>query len=493
MAGKVAPSFQLDAGFSQLKSQIVERTGHFYYQDKDDLLWERVRKRLRITGCRDTNQYLERLNDPVLGPTEWARLESDITIGETFFFRYAEQFAALRERILPDIIARRAGERRLRIWSAGCATGAEPYSIAILLKQLLGDELANWRISIIGSDINDAFLDTARRAVFGRWALRTLSAEETSALFEPAEAKDQWRLKKEYRTQVRFERHNLLSLIDGTSPLQFTDFDLVLCRNVLIYFHPTMVVRIVQALSQTMRDEGWMLLGHAEPNPAFADFLKLINLPGTVAYRRSLEGDVTAQTNILAGNLPARAPPVLQMPAHRVARSPGGPPEAQRSSRPARPLSPPLSPPPEPQPGSLPQRPDSLLAEVRALADAGRFRTAEELCRRALLSQPLNPVLHYYEGLIAQAVKNPAGAEKAFRRSIYLDKSFAMAHYHLGLLLLADGRYGTGRRSLANAARIAAGMPDEAVLDEADGLTAHELQGLVRLHLRAAPPSIGEN
>lgn len=478
MAQKLASNFEFDAGFSRLKDRIIERTGHFYYQDKDDLLWERIRKRLRATGCGDASHYLEHLDDPALGSREWAHLEAGITIGETFFFRYAEQFTALRERILPEIIDHRRHERRLRIWSAGCATGAEPYSIAILLNQLLGSDLQNWRISVIGSDINEAFLETARRASYGRWPLRALSSQDRATFFEPTESEDQWQLKKEYRALVRFERHNLLSLLDGTSPLQFTEFDLVLCRNVLIYFHPATVIGIVESLKNTLRDGGWMLLGHAEPNPGFASFLQVINLPGTTAYRRGPIAEPSAgspRERILA---PSEPPPSL----------------AVRQTLPRHPARKPLAPPPavDRPPLALPSLPDTLpdtlLAEIRALADAGQFGDAEKLCRKALADEPLNPVLHYFEGLIAQAMERLRMAEEAFRRSIYLDKSFAMAHYHLGLLLLADGRDGAGRRSLANAARIVSHLPGPTVLDEADGLTAQEMRDLVRLHLGGLTP-----
>ena len=157
----------IDPGFPHLKSRIIERTGHFYYQDKDDLLWERVRKRLRATGLADSTQYLNLLDDAISGPAEWGKLEAEITIGETFFFRYAEQFAALRETILPEIIDRKGGTQRLRIWSAGCSTGAEPYSLAILVKEILGERLGTWRVSIVGTDINDSFLHLARQARFG--------------------------------------------------------------------------------------------------------------------------------------------------------------------------------------------------------------------------------------------------------------------------------------------------------------------------------------
>lgn len=466
MAEPAPASPDLDLAFPRLKGRIIERTGHFYYQDKDDLLWERVRKRLHATGLSTCAQYLELLDNPMSGDAEWSRLEAGITIGETFFFRYAEQFAALRETILPELIGRKRSERRLRIWSAGCATGAEPYSLAILVSQLLGDELKVWRIGIVGTDINEAFLATARKAQYGPWALRSLSPEEKEQHFMPA-GRNLWQLRPEFRSLVRFERHNILSLLDGTSPLQFSEFDLILCRNVLIYFHPDTVVRVVSSLRDCLRDDGWMLLGHAEPNPSFADFLGLVSLPGTIAYRRSLRTSLpdippVAPSPPLAPPLPSRAP---KRPAGKKIPLPSAEQPLRRHA--------------------VPVDPDSLLDTLRKAADAGDLAAAQDLCRQALLDHPLSPAAHFYQGLIAWALERIVDAEKAFRRGIYLDKNFVMAHYHLGLLLLADGRYGPGRRSLANAARAAASMSDTQQLEEADGLTAGELRNLVRAHLAA--------
>ena len=254
MAARAAAPL-IDAGFPQLKSRIIERTGHFYYQDKDDLLWERVRKRLRATGLRDSTQYLSLLGDPISGPAEWSRLEAEITIGETFFFRYAEQFAALRATILPEIVARKSATRRLRIWSAGSSTGAEAYSLSILVNEILGESLNDWRVSILGTDINDGFLKAARQAQFGKWALRSMPAPERERYFIGVD-KDRWQVRPEFRSVVRFERHNLLSLLDGTSPLEFTDFDLILCRNVLIYFHPDVVIQLVGGLRERLAGDG---------------------------------------------------------------------------------------------------------------------------------------------------------------------------------------------------------------------------------------------
>jgi chemotaxis protein methyltransferase CheR len=477
MAARATAIPLVDAGFPELKGRIIERTGHFYYQDKDDLLWERIRKRLRATALPDSIQYLNLLDDPISGPAEWGKLETEITIGETFFFRYAEQFEALRDTILPEIIERKGATRRLRIWSAGCSTGAEPYSLSILVKGVLGESLGTWRVSIVGTDINDSFLNLARQARFGKWALRSMPAEERERYFL-ASGKDQWLVRPEFRSLVRFEKHNLLSLLDGTSPLELTDFDLILCRNVLIYFHQDTVIRIVGALHKRLAEEGWILLGHAEPNSTFSAMMQTLNLPGTVAYRSGSGPETPSISSFERPNPYPRD--FASLPS---APKPVEPTKRQVLLRPAK------APFKAPVPRAIPQAPDALLDQVKVQANSGDFDAADALCRKALADQPLSAVLHFYHGLILQALKRPDDAENSFLKSIYLDKSFAMAHYHLGLMLLAEGRSGAGRRALTNAARIAAAMPDDRPLDEADGLTAMDLRNLVRIHLEAATPS----
>jgi chemotaxis protein methyltransferase CheR len=468
-----ASDLRLDAGYDRLKNLIIERTGHHYYADKDDALFDRLRRRFQATRARDCTDYLTLLEDPERGAAEWSRLEAEITIGETFFFRYTEQFAALRGTILPELLARNREDRRIRVWSAGCSTGAEPYSVAILLADLLGDAALDWRISIVGTDISDTALDAARGARYGKWALRSMPSDERARYFSPAD-KDRWQLRPAYRSMVRFERHNLLSLLDGTSPLQFTDFDLVLCRNVLIYFHPDTVLRVVGALRDCLAEEGWLLLGHAEPSPAFASLLRAIHLPGTAAYRRPI---------------PDAGAPATEVPSVRAPDPPRTPPPPRARTGPVRPPARAgVSFPERARPGArpplpAPSGPEAILREIRAKANAGLVSEARALCALGLRSHPVNAELYFYEGLLAQAADLHLEAEKSFRRSIYVDKSFVMAHYHLGLLLLANGRQGPGSRSLANAARLASASEGECVLTEGDGVTAAELRELVRLHL----------
>ncbi len=454
--------------FGAIKALVIQRTLHHYYEDKDGQLRDRVQRRMAATGT-DAFGYLallQRAGEPV-AEAEWTALESDITIGETFFFRYAEQFAALSEVILPALLRARAATRRLRIWSAGCASGAEPYSVAILLHRLLGDRLADWSVSILGTDLDAAALEAARRAEFGHWTLRSLSDADRRRDFVPVDDSDgrRWRLRPAFRDMVRFERQNLLALVEPGAPPPPAGFDLVLCRNVLIYFHPERVQALVRRFGESLAADGWLLLGHAEAGSFTPDGLRAVTLDRTVAWMRADVAAGPAVPTPSSRPLPIAAPArpaagVIRRRADAVLPTPAS---AAASGTPA----------PEPVRAAVEQ--------VKRLADAGATEAALERARQMLLLHPVSASLFFYAALLGRGLGRDADAEADFRRAIYLCKSFAMAHYHLGLLLTETGRPEAGRRAIAEAARVAAAAPADEVLSCGDGITAARLRVLTRL------------
>ncbi|PSC03922.1 protein-glutamate methyltransferase [Alsobacter soli] len=473
---RVGPPPLEEHAFRLFKQAVIARTGHHYYDDKDPLLWERVAKRLRATGAGTVGAYVELLADPKRGEAEWNALEAEITIGETFFFRFAEQFEALRRTILPAVIRANEDTRQIRVWSAGCSTGAEAYSVAIVLRELLGEAVADWRVGVVGTDINDAFLKTARAATYGKWALRSMPPQDRERWFTADGPNGPWTVRPVYKGLVHFERHNLMSLLDGTSPLQFTGFDLILCRNVLIYFHTEAVNRIVRALGECLAPNGWLLVGHAEASPEFTRSLKSVELPGAMAYR-PLGSAADSEARSTQGQVPAEpAPAAVVRTAHGKHSSKA--PERRPRPAPSRPTpSPPAAP-------AVASSPADLLSRLRSLADAGDLQGALSLAQDALASLPTDPTLHYYRGLLDQSAGRLGEAETAFRSALYLDRSFVMAHYQLGLLLARRGDRVAARRSLSTAARLAAGLPGGAELPEGDGLTAGTLTLLARAALQ---------
>ena len=433
------------------------------------MLWDRLRRRLEALGLADLSAYMERLENEAAGPAEWRRLEGEVTVGETYFLRYAEQFAALRETILPQLIEARRPSRRLRIWSAGCSTGAEPYSVAILLHELLGGRLSDWRISILGTDINEAALDRAAEGLFGPWALRALSPEQKQAWF--TQEGRHHRLRRPFRSLVRFRRSNLLDLLGQQAPLDLNEFDLILCRNVLIYFHPDVVEQLVDVLGARLNPDGWLLLGHAEPNLAFERTLRAETVAGATAYRRR--------------EAPLTPAPVEPWSPPAFSDDPTPAPSPRRKASPATPAAGPAIAPPPPitmnAAGSL----ETAASQVRALADGGDLSQAAEACRAALSVWPEAAILHYYQGLISRARGQTTTAAEALRRAVYLQPDFLMAQYHLALARLEQGEADASRRSLAALARQAAQLSPTTRLCEGEGMTAADLRELARLQLES--------
>lgn len=455
-ASKLSPN---DPAFRALKTLIIERTGHHYYVDKDAHLSERLLSRMAETGDASAAAYLERLRDDALGEAEWPLLESAVTINETFFFRFAEQFDLLRRVILPRLLAANRESRRLRVWSVGCSNGAEPYSLAILLHDLLGDARQDWQISILGTDIDEAALQAARRAVYSAWSLRTLGEAERQRLFDLGAGG--FRLKPHYRGMVRFERFNMTALPREASPLQFSAYDLILCRNVLIYFRADAVVDIVGALAGRLAPHGYLLLGHAESSPEFERVAALEQIDGVAVYRPP-----NVRSNISVAFINT-AMPSERSPRRPTKATPAPKPASRRVRRIAA-----HAPAPEPA-GSL--------GEIREALSQGDATTARALADRRSRAEPQDAAAHYLAALGALALGHHREAETGFRRALYLDRDFAMAHYILGRQLLAEGRHDEGRRSLANALHAAASLDPSAELPEGDGMTAGALVTAVRV------------
>ncbi|RFD20338.1 protein-glutamate O-methyltransferase CheR [Komagataeibacter melaceti] len=436
------------AGFRRLVNAVTMRTGLHYYVDKTDLLQQVVGARMRLHGCLTCHDYLALLSDDVRGDAEWRELESAITIGETFFFRYAEQFQALEHTILPRLIRRAEATRHLRVWSVGCSNGAEPYSIAIVLTRLLeeaGMTVADWHIEILGTDISTRALEQARRAEFSAWTLRDIPPGQRQEWFVPAGGRA-WRLHERYRRMVSFSYGNILDLLrpDGGPA---GPFDLILCRNVLIYFAQAQAVGLVRAMADRLAPEGWLLQGHSEPVSDFSPFLDTVRLPGTLAFCAPRSG-----------------------PRQDVARQPvlAGPPAAPRRA-------PVPALPPAPVVDST-----TIATEIRRVADSGHVRRGMEMCRDYLARHPVDARIHFLFAVLAWGEGSLLQAEESFRRVIYLCRDHVMARCYLSRMLEESGGWAQARRLRQQMVDLVRRCPPDMVLPDGDGLTAGGLLRLVR-------------
>ena len=439
-------AIQGDPGYQELKNRLIASTGLAFYLERDKELTEAIGQRLadlRLAGC---TAYSDFLSNGVQGEKEMDRLIAKLTIGETSFFRDQGQFDAIRDRVLPDILNRKH-DRKLRIWSAGCATGAEPYSLAILLAQM-AEQIAGWETCILATDLNRDFLARAAEGKFRAWALRSTSEAVQRECF----SRDglTWTIRPEYKRSISFRHMNLIdgdfeALRDEVGP-----FDLILCRNVMIYFSPEANRLIVDNFHQSLVDCGWLIVGAAEHN--LQNYKSFVNVSesGLTLYQKEQSKDVPIkppkpETQRFAPTLPRRRmPPVVEVPA-----------EPDRTA----------------------------MDELVQLADCADWQGASEHGRLMLTRERLNPEFHFYQALIFENLAKVEEAERSLRQALYLDRNFALAHYHLGLALKRDGKVPASGRSFANVLRSLAGLPDNLVLRAGRGVTAIRLKELARMQL----------
>jgi chemotaxis protein methyltransferase CheR len=472
-----------DSAYRRLKDHVIASTGLAYYADKDAELAGWIAQRLAQLGLADCAAYLALLGTGAEGDAELDALIADLTIGETFFFRHRELFDALRQTILPDIIDRNQYSRQLRIWSAGCATGAEPYSVSILLKRDLADRLAGWDVTILGTDINKEFLARARTGRFEEWAFRSTPEDVKQACF--ARSGSSWLLAPEYREGVSFQYHNLVTHPFPSLLNNLFAFDLILCRNVTIYFSLDIMRRLIEQFHQSLVEGGWLLVGHAEPNIELFRAFHTVNAPGAVLYRKR------SQPPGMMGPMPfpvlADRPPASaseNRPRWRPLAPVQGlePWPASAVERPAPPKEPARGPRPMPSPPGA-RSVDSELEAIRALADRGEWQEAARHCQNALEKDRLNPVVYFYQALVFEQMGQHVETEHALRRVIYLDRGFVLAHYYLGLLLQKTGQLTQAARSFKNVLQLLTRIDAAHILADGDGLTAGELHRLTQMHL----------
>ncbi|WP_207458857.1 CheR family methyltransferase [Azospirillum sp. SYSU D00513] len=452
-----------DPAFQRLKSVVIGATGLAYYMDKDAAFAERIARRQdkrNFTGLSDYLAVL--LKDGPAGP-EFQALINELAVGETFFFRYAEQFEALRAVAIPECLRRNQASRTLRIWSAGCSIGPEAYTLEILLKQHFAAELEGWQVSIVGTDINGAFIEHAKRAAYGDWAMRGLSPETLSACFD--REKDQWVVKPQYRTWTSFFQFNL---VEGPLPSYTRGLgalDIVLCRNVMIYFDEAARVRLLQGLHDTLVNGGWLVVGHAETGQQMTPLYTPVPVPGATLYRKP-----------------------------EPAAQPAPPPAAVPDELPT--LPPPARPRPTPEARRVPRREEPRSEESRAeaapaaktpppgadLPDSLDRASALEACLARIEGDRLNPALHFQLGLLEEEL-GVGDAVAAFRRALYLDPGFALADYQLALAYWRRGKLTAAQRHFRNALDSVNGMDGDALVAEGGGLTVTELRSMIELWL----------
>ncbi len=465
----------------RFRAAIARGLGLQFDETKTAFLEEVLRRRLEATE-RGPAMYLVQLEtEPARELNELAR---ELTVGETYFFRNNDQFRALVEVCLPERMRARAQStnRTLRLLSAGCSSGEEAYSLSILAQQTAGPV---WDVSILGVDVNPSALEKARRGRFSQWALRETTPELEARWFR-AEGRELV-LDEAARAHVRFEERNLVE--EDPRLWQPETYDVVFCRNVLMYFAPEKAQAVVERIAHSLAPEGYLFLGHAETLRGLSGAFHLRHTHETFYYQRrtGAEDQLAAPPSSGSSKLGAGGSAASLWPSG----SPGPAVEAgaetwvdairRASDRIDALTSPPSSVPrarsiPLPRadlgaardllereryaealervaalPSDAASDPDALLLRAVLLTHRGRLEDAEGVCERLLAIDELNAGAHYALAICREGRGDAQGALDHDQVAIYLDRSFAMPRLHLGLLARKRGDVETARRELGQA------------------------------------------
>lgn len=440
------------------------------------------------SGCTTLEAYYDLLESLPLGSAAWVSLIATLTVGETYFFRHAPQFNLLRSIILPDLIAgRRQSRRVLRLWSAGCATGEEAYSLAMLLHDLLPDP-QGWEVHLLATDINQRALAAAEEGLYTRWSFREQADRYRNRHFV-AEG-PRYRLRDEVRRLVTFRYLNLAEEPAVWPTPDAAAMDLILCRNVTLYFTPEAARAAMQRLCRALAPGGWLLVSPTDPHPEPELGVLRYSHDGTVAFRRATaEPGIAAPLGFEGGMLSLTAL-ASQATGYDGAPSHGSPPRSpitlggiagdapqgevlSGSSAPWFPL-------PDPRQAAAERR-----ARVRSYADQGDISRAEALCRDLARSQEVSPQVFLLLGQVLEQQGRRDEALEELRRALYLDPTHVLAWFTLGLFEQRRGHHRPALRALRTALRLVADVPDDQLIPDGDVLTVGRMRQVAQTFLAA--------
>jgi chemotaxis protein methyltransferase CheR len=494
-----------DSLLSKAAEYVAAKMGLYFPRERWGDLQRGIESAALDFGFSSVESCIRKLISSSWEKTQIEILASHLTVGETYFFREKNTFSALEEHIFPDLIrSRRRDQRRLRIWSAGCATGEEPYSIGILLHKLIPD-LPDWNVTILATDINPSFLQKAARGVYSEWSFRDTPLWVKERHFK-RHKEGRCEILPEIRQMVTFSYLNLAedsypSLLNNT-----TAMDMILCRNVLMYFAPERASKTIDKLHDALTDVGWLIVSPSEVSHGLFSQFETVTLREAILYKKAAVRDQRLGTS---ENAKVREQPAAKNRAREVeSRAMTLPPIPER--RPKETLADGQSKklPPTPYVEALNLYGQGRYAEAaeilsqylldeennaqamallaRLYANQGKLTEALRWCEKALAENKLNPTLHFLRGMIFQEQGDIEAAVRSLKWSLYLDHNFTVAHFALGSLALRQGRLRESIKHFDNTLSLLSAYRAEEILPESDGLTAARLTEIIEV-LRRSP------
>lgn len=457
------------ADWDRCRSVISERFGWVFADAREVDLHRAIHRASNASGAGDVTAYVNRLLAGTLADAEVERLVAELTVGETYFFRDHGCFDRLEHDVVPQLVeARRSGTRQIRIWSAGCSTGEEPYSIAMLLDRIIPD-ITGWHVTILGTDINRRSLEKAKAGVYREWSLRDTPQWVRDRYF--LRTRDgRFEVTPGIRARVTFAYLNLVADVFPSFFSTTNAMDVIVCRNVLMYLGSERRQQIIDKFHRTLVDGGYLIVSPTECFVPDSSHFEAVPRDLTTFHRKRVgRGMVPA-----SGRIAPTASSPLPLPSARVQRSHLGPRPRRRDGVPAS------------SSVAVPQPVDvaTSLARARESANQGRLEDARRWCELALEEDRLDPAAHYLLASIRLEHGDTAAAIGALTNAIYSDANFVLAHFLLGSILWRGGERQKARRCFQTVVGLLRSEPADTLVPAGEGMSAGRLTELANWYLR---------
>ncbi|MFZ2958160.1 MAG: CheR family methyltransferase [Candidatus Ozemobacteraceae bacterium] len=490
-------SDKLLKGLSEL---VQSRIGLLFPRERWNDLLRGIQSAKEAFGFEKVEDCIGWLLSTPLTKQQRETLASFLTIGETYFFRESQFFHALELHLLPEIIrANKQENPGLKVWSAGCCSGEEPYSIAILLKKIFSSH-PSWKLKILGSDINPNYLEKASRGEYGKWSFREGLPTIKEEYFHQTESGG-WKIIRPIHQMVTFFN---LNLVEDSFPSTENDTDgcdIIFCRNVLMYFSPETIKKILEAFHRSLAPGGYLLVSATELSLLEKMPFSPQRFGPVTVFRK---GDLKDHTMSHVPFFPLTpldpwVPLILDTPSNTWF----APKEKEPAlDVPIQPMAPTISPRSVYevaeklyQQGLYLQVVETLKSEnlqtkeaapemnllARALANLGKLDFAMEWCKKAIAWDRMNPGYHFLLATIFTEMNCSPDATASLNRAIYLDPGFVLAHISLGNLAKSQGKNAKATKHFQQALQILKTMPDDEILPFSEGLSCSKLRDMITL------------
>ena len=468
----------IDADFSGVWEVISARLGLEFPEGRRSTVIRYLVSAAGEFGFDDFDKFIEWLLSAELNKQQIEMLASYLTISETFFWREPNVFSAFTDFIIPELIKlKKDGDRTIRIWSAGCSSGEEPYSLAIALQRSIPN-IKEWNIKILATDINPNALKKAATGIYTKWSFRNCPSYLQTGYFRNL-GNDRFEIVPKIKEMVTFENLNLTEDLFPSFINDTYSMDIIFCRNVLMYFTDEWVNRVSGNLYKSLNKDGWFVVASCELSSFVFPQFKPVNFKDAIVYRK---GDMVFNT---VNELPGL--PLSSLPGEDVATVEEVDipfivldlvdKQTEPESIPALVFT------PEHNADVETIKVVDVISKISKLANKGNLQEALSLCNEGIEKDKLDICLYSLRASILQELDMHDDAIASLKQAIYLDPNFIMGHFALGNLFIRQNKARNAMMHFKNVLDLIRNLENDEILPESDGLSVKYINDIVKGNL----------